>query len=103
MPAYPRKWFEDFEQARAWVQGFVTLYNTQHRHSGIQFVTLGQRRAGQDKEILQKRKKVYEEAKCSKPGRWKSRQTRNWVHVKEVWLNPQREHVGFPDKVAITV
>jgi hypothetical protein len=66
-------------------------------------VTPGQRHAGQDEEILRKRKAVYEAAKCSKPGRWKSRQTRNWEHVKEVWLNPPREHVVLPEKVAIAV
>ena len=102
-PAYPRKRFEDLEQARAWVQAFVTWYNTQHRHSGIGFVTPEQRHAGQDKEILRKRKEVYEAAKCSKPGRWKSRQTRNWEHIKEVWLNPPREHLRTPEKVAMAV
>ena len=56
-----------------------------------------------DKEILQKRKAVYEAAKCSKPGRWKSRQTRNWGHIKEVWLNPPREHLKSPEKVAMAV
>jgi putative transposase len=69
-PAYPRKRFENLAQALEWVQGFVTWYNTQHRHSGIQFVTPEQRHVGQDREILQKRKAVYEAAKCSKPGRF---------------------------------
>jgi putative transposase len=102
-PAYARKRFEDLDQARAWVEDFVTWYNTQHRHSGIGFVTPEQRHAGQDKEILQNRKAVYEAAKCSKPGRWKSRQTRNWGYIKEVWLNPPREHVRTPEKVATAV
>jgi putative transposase len=102
-PAYPRKRFEDLEQARAWVHEFVTWYNTQHRHSGIQFVTPGQRHAGQDKGILRKRKEVYEAAKCGKPGRWKSRQTRNWDRIKEVWLNPPREHLRSPESVAVAV
>lgn len=102
-PAYPRKRFEDLEQARGWVQAFVTWYNTKHRHSGIGFVTPEQRHAGQDKQILQKRKAVYEAAKCSKPGRWKSRPTRNWEHIKEVWLNPPRAHVRSPEKETMAV
>jgi len=53
------------------------------------------------KRFWEKRKEVYEAAKCSKPGRWKSRQTRNWKHIKEVWLNPPREHVRSPEKVAM--
>ena len=68
-----------------------------------QFMTPEQRHAGQDKEILQKLKQVYEAAKCTKPGRWKSRQTRNWEHIKEVWLNPPREHLKLPEKVTMTV
>src|SRR3546814_14877404 len=48
-PAYPRKRFADIDQARAWVQGFVAWYNTEHRHSGIQFVTPAQRHAGADR------------------------------------------------------
>eukprot|EP01032_Pedospumella_encystans_P020809 gene20809-23636_t len=42
-----------------------------------------QRNKGQDKEILQKRKEVVSEAiNYSKTGRRKSRQTRNWEHIK---------------------
>ena len=77
--------------------------HTKHRHSGIGFVTPEQRHAGQDKQILQKRKAVYEAAKCSKPGRWKSRPTRNWEHIKEVWLNPPRAHVRSPEKETMAV
>ncbi len=81
----------------------MTRYNTLHRHSGIGFVKPEQRHAGQDKEILQKRKEVYEAAECTKPGRWKSRQTRNWDHNKEVWLNQPRENLKLPEKVAVAV
>ena len=91
-PSYPRKPFEGLEQARNWVLGFVSWYNTQHRHSGIRFVTPEQRHWGQDKEILEQRQAVYEAAKRSKPGRWNSRATRNWNQIEEVWLNPPREH-----------
>ncbi len=90
-PAYPAKPFENGVQARAWVHQFVTWYNTQHRHSGIEFVTPEQRQQGQDGEILQKRKVVYAQAKECKPERWKNRNTRRWCKIKEVWLNPPRE------------
>ena len=100
MPSYPRKPFEGLEQARLWVLGFVNWYNTQHRHSGIQFVTPEQRHLGQDEQILKQRQAVYEAAKCSKPWRWKSRATRNWDKIEEVWLNPPREHGGRPETLA---
>src|SRR3546814_19965094 len=68
---YPRKRFADIDQARAWVQGFVAWYNTEHRHSGIQFVTPAQRHAGADCQILAGRIAVYEAAKQANPTRWR--------------------------------
>jgi transposase InsO family protein len=38
-PEYPSKPFESIEQAQAWVDAFVTWYNTDHLHSAIRFVT----------------------------------------------------------------
>src|SRR5690554_4707675 len=58
-PAYPKKPFEDIAQARQWVRRFVAWYNTEHCHSGIKFVTPQQRHHGQDKAILQARKRIY--------------------------------------------
>ena len=92
-PAYPAKPFEHVAQARAWVHRFVTWYNTQHRHSSIEFVTPEQRHQGQDGEILQKRKAVYAQAKECKPERWKNRNTRRWCKIQQVWLNPPRENL----------
>jgi len=76
-PAYPRKPFGSPEEARRWVYEFVTWYNHEHRHSAIKFVTPAQRHAGEDRELLQRRHVVYQEAKARNPARW-SRDTRNW-------------------------
>ncbi|HEN47669.1 MAG TPA: IS3 family transposase, partial [Mizugakiibacter sp.] len=51
VPSYPKQPFESLNQARDWVQHFVTWYNTEHRHSGIRFVTPQQRHQGQDYAI----------------------------------------------------
>jgi len=59
-----------------------------HRHSGIRFVTPVQRHRGEDREILAKRKAVYEAAKERNPTRW-SGETRDWSPDTEVWLNPE--------------
>ena len=88
-PAYPRKRFEDLEQARAWVQAFVTWYNTEHRHSAIRFVTPDQRHRGEDIAILEQRKSVYQRAKMENPARW-SGDTRNWDWIPAVSLNRVR-------------
>jgi len=86
-PSYPSKPFSSLEKARVWVHEFVRWYNTEHRHSMIQFVTPEQRHQGEDISILKKRKAVYEMAKRQRPERW-SGNTRNWEHQAETWLNP---------------
>ena len=42
-PEYPAEGFATLEDACAWVMRFVQWYNTQHRHSGLNFVTPEQR------------------------------------------------------------
>jgi putative transposase len=87
-PQYPEQGFADLTAARIWVSEFVGWYNTQHLHSAIQFVTPDQRHRGQDRDILAKRKRVYQEARSKNPGRW-SGDIRNWEPVTEVYLNPE--------------
>jgi putative transposase len=83
---YPKS-FETIEEARAWVAKFVYWYNNEHRHSRIKYVTPMQRHTGEDKAILEKRKRTYEEARRKNPNRW-TREIRNWDHVDSVRLNP---------------
>ena len=89
-PAYPAKPFESLTAAREWVHRFVQWYNEEHRHSGIRYVTPGQRHRGEDMAILAARKRLYEAARQARPERW-SGDMRNWTPVTEVWLNPPRE------------
>jgi putative transposase len=88
-PEYPSKPFESIEQAQAWVDAFVTWYNTEHLHSAIRFVTPDDRHYGREEGILANRQKVYEQARSSNPERW-SGQIRNWCPVRLVWLNPEK-------------
>ena len=90
-PAYPGK-FETIDEARTWVHKFVTWYNTEHRHSGIKFVTPEQRHKGIDKKILMKRKETYIKARKRNPHRW-ARNIRNWDYVEEVALNKEPEKI----------
>ena len=89
-PAYPYRPFETLEQARTWVAGFVTWYNTEHRHSGIRFVTPNERHDGREDDVLAQRVRVYERARRKHPNRW-SRGTRNWTPAPAVFLNPKRD------------
>ena len=91
IPTYPAQPFASLDEARLWVQRFVTWYNTEHRHSGIQFVTPQQRHEGKDHAILESRTAVYEAAKLAMPERWRNRAVRNWKPVGTVWLNPDKQ------------
>ncbi len=90
VPAWPEEGFSDLTQARLWGDNVTGWYNEVHRHSGINYVTPGQRHRGEDKMILKHRDAVYRQAKLIHPERW-SRSTRNWQWVGTVALNPERE------------
>lgn len=98
-PEYPTKPFGSIEDANAWVKKFVYWYNNVHLHSGIKYVTPASRHAMIDNEILENRKKVYEEAKLKNPNRW-SRKTRNWDIIKKVYLNYLQEDENIDIKIA---
>jgi len=89
-PDYPGKAFKDIAHARNWVTQFVRWYNTEHRHSTINFVTPNQRHAGLHHGLLAARAAVYDAARAANPLRWAG-STRNWKPVREVHLNPDHE------------
>ncbi len=89
-PEYPHRPFESLEQAEEWIEGFVAWYNGEHLHSGITYVTPAQRHEERDREILEHRRQVYEEARRRNPNRW-SGKTRDWGRVERVRLNPEPE------------
>ena len=88
-PEYPGKPFETPESSHDWVAGFVDWYNTEHLHSGINFITPDDRHFGREEKILNRRKKIYEKARRKNPERW-SGKTRNWNPVEIVVLNPEK-------------
>ena len=87
VPSYPEKGFGNIVEAKEWTEKFVQWYNTEHLHSGIKFTTPDDRHRGNDKKVLENRRKVYEKAKLKNPNRW-SRDTRNWEHISQTLLNP---------------
>ena len=78
------------DEARSWVWRFVEWYNTEHRHSGLKFVTPQQRHRREAPAILRQREKVYEEARERHPRRW-SKGIRDWSLPVSVWLNPVKK------------
>jgi putative transposase len=92
-PGYPSQGFATIEEARAWVMRFVAWYNTEHRHSGLNFVTPEQRHTSQADAIMAKRIEVYEAARARNPQRW-SGNCRDWSLPESVWLNPEETERG---------
>lgn len=92
-PGYPENPFESIQTAQEWVSKFVTWYNEEHLHSGINLVTPLSQHKGEDEGILVKRKAVYEAAKANNPSRW-SGNTRAWKWESEVILNSRKSDSG---------
>ena len=91
-PEFPAKGFADLQAARLWARSFVHWYNSDHKHSGIRYVSPTQRHAGEDPDILAARHALYVQAKAAHPRRW-ARHTRNWNPITVVTLNPERDSV----------
>jgi putative transposase len=91
-PEFPHRGFAALDAARQWTTRFVRWYNTEHRHSGIGYVTPAQRHAGEDRSLLAARHQLYQQARQANPRRW-SGQTRDWAPVTSVTLNPERDAV----------
>lgn len=87
-PEYPSGSFASIDAAREWVDWFVDWYNHEHLHSGIRFVAPAQRHTGDDVEILENRRAVYQAFRERHPERWSGR-TRDWSRVEVVRLNPE--------------
>ncbi len=87
--SYPLRRFRDLLAVKAWVDAFVDWYNSEHRHSGIQYVTPDQRHTGQADAICARRQQTYEQARQLHPQRW-SRSIRNWSQPQIVRINHPR-------------
>jgi len=89
-PWYPSKPFPSLEVASKWVSAFVDWYNDVNLHSGIRFVTPSDRHAGRHRDVLQRRRAVYDAARGRSPERWRGA-IRNLDPIDTVVLNPEPE------------
>ena len=64
----------EVHEARQWVERFVSWYNTEHRHSKLNFVTPQQRHNGKDTALLAQRQAILEQAKLRNPSRFTYKQ-----------------------------
>ena len=87
--SYLMRRFRNLEAVHCWVDGFVEWYNSEHRHSGIKYVTPNQRHFGEANEICANRQQTYERAFQENPRRW-SRPPRSWKQPEVVKINYSR-------------
>lgn len=85
-PGYPRR-FKDIAHARRWFADFVHWYNTEHRHSGIGYITPNNRHEGRTPQIMSHRNEVLTAARETHPERWPNGQM-HWEEYPIVYLNP---------------
>ena len=54
----------------------------------MRLVTEAENHSGEDRSILRRRKRLYENARKHRPDRWFRKTTRNWYPVTFTSLNP---------------
>jgi transposase InsO family protein len=82
---YP-SFFESIDHAMEWFNGFVNWYNTEHKHSGIGYITPEQRHNGTGKLIMDNRNTVMKMAREKHPERWGNK-LQTWKSEEYVYLN----------------
>lgn len=82
---YP-KVFRGIQAAREWFARFINWYNTEHRHSGIGYVTPQQKHCGADLLIFERRQITLDKAAAAYPERF-VRGPRTVMPEQEVRLN----------------
>lgn len=90
VPSWPSNGFDDLAASRAWLGEFVHWYNTEHKHSRLNYITPSERHKGQDEAILRNREKVLQEQRKKRPDRW-SGKVRNCQPIGSVHLNPEKQ------------
>ncbi|MGH8551519.1 MAG: integrase core domain-containing protein [Methylococcales bacterium] len=86
-PTFP-KCFGSLQAARAFCQPFLRWYNTEHRHSGIAFMTPESVHSGHAPEIVPVRRQTLELAFALYPQRFKGRLPVPKAMQTAVWINP---------------
>ena len=86
-PDFPAR-FGCIEDARAHCQAFFTWYNTQHRHSGIGYMTPQAVHYGQAKALRDARQTALDAAFRISPMRFKGRRPQPHALPSAAWINP---------------
>ena len=86
-PDFPAR-FGSIAQARAHCQTFFAWYNTEHRHSGIGYMTPHSVHAGHAAALLATRQATLDAAFQAHPNRFKNRNPQPHPLPTAAWINP---------------
>ena len=86
-PEFPSR-FGAVQDARSFCQVFFPWYNTEHKHSGIGFLTPEQVHYGLAEEILINREQILQSAFKEHPNRFKGKMPKPLPLPEAAWINP---------------
>jgi putative transposase len=89
-PTYPDR-FASQQDADAWVQQFVTWYNTEHRHSGIGFLTPQMLHTGQAHQVTADRQTILDAAYAAHPERFPRGHPTAPTVPTQAWINAPQQ------------
>ena len=89
-PGYPPR-FGSYEHARSWCRHFFLWYNTEHRHSGIAYLTPATVHYGQADATLETRRRVLAKAQTANPERFVHGAPSPQPLPAQVWINPPED------------
>jgi len=90
--------FGSIQDARSFCRDFFAWYNTDHKHSGIGFLTAEQVHYGLAEEILNNRASVLKSAFEKHPNRFKGRIPKPLPLPEAAWINPPQQLVKKDEK-----
>lgn len=98
-PQFPQR-FGCLEDSRAFCRPFFCWYNTEHRHSGIAFMTPQDVHYGRATQILETRTAALDAAFEVHPERFKGKRPTPTPLPEAVWINPPADQLAGEQEVA---
>jgi len=95
-PSYPGR-FSGNDEALAWGRTFFPWYNTEHKHSGIAFLTPADVYYGRSEKVLSRRHEVLLAAHAKRPDRFPQGPPQRQHLLPATYINPPQSH-GEPAK-----
>jgi putative transposase len=101
-PTFPRR-FGSLEDARAFCRVFFPWYNTEHRHSGIAFMTPDDVHHGRASRILVARQAALAAAYAAHPERFVGKPPVAAKLPEAVWINPPVQKTTLQEAPRMTI